>query len=350
MDILAYLSNLRDLRNVLDIVLVATLIFVVLRLFQGTQAVQLIRGVLIIALIALIASQTFDLIAFNWILSALSPAILVALPVIFQPELRRALERIGRTAPLFVRRGDGAVAQRLVNDIARAAEQLSRRKTGALIVFEGQTGLGEMIDRGVRVNAEISAELLQTIFFPNTPLHDGAVIIRGDQIMAAGCVLPLAQADLGDSQLGTRHRAGIGVTEQTDAMSLIVSEETGNISIARNGRIVRVDGGTLRRILTEFYRPGAEVENAKRDEPRKDEPRKDEPRSNSAASAAAVSDKTLPDKSSGDRPPGDRQSNDKSVTEKSIPEKSTPEKSLPEKQTPDKQEPEKGSKRKVVAS
>lgn len=255
-EILAYLSNLRDPRNVLDIVLVAILIFVVLRLFQGTQAVQLIRGVLIISLIALIASQTLDLIAFNWILTALSPAILVALPVIFQPELRRALERIGRTAPLFVRRSDGTVSQRLVNDIARAAEQLARRKTGALIVFEGQTGLGEVIDKGVRLNAEVSAELLQTIFFPNTPLHDGAAIIRGDQVIAAGCVLPLAQNDLGDSQLGTRHRAGIGVTEQTDAMSVIVSEETGSISVARNGRIVRVDGGTLRRVLTEFYRPG----------------------------------------------------------------------------------------------
>lgn len=255
-EILAYLSNLRDLRNVLDIVLVAILIFAVLRLFQGTQAVQLIRGVLIIALIALIASQTLDLIAFNWILSVLSPAILVALPVIFQPELRRALERIGRTAPLFMRRGDNTVSQRLVNEIARAAEQLARRKTGALIVFEGQTGLGEVIDRGVRLNADVSAELLQTIFFPNTPLHDGAAIIRGDQVIAAGCVLPLAQADLGDSQLGTRHRAGIGVTEQTDAMSVIVSEETGSISVARNGRIVRVDGGTLRRILSEFYRPG----------------------------------------------------------------------------------------------
>lgn len=255
-EILAYLSNLRDLRNVLDIALVAILIFAVLRLFQGTQAVQLIRGVLIIALVALIASQTLDLIAFNWILSALSPAILVALPVIFQPELRRALERIGRTAPLFVRRSDSTVSQRLVNEIARAAEQLARRKTGALVVFEGQTGLGEVIDRGVRLNADVSAELLQTIFFPNTPLHDGAAIIRGDQVVAAGCVLPLAQADLGDSQLGTRHRAGIGITEQTDAMSVIVSEETGSISVARNGRIVRVDGGTLRRILTEFYRPG----------------------------------------------------------------------------------------------
>jgi diadenylate cyclase len=186
---------------------------------------------------------------------------LVALPVIFQPELRRALERIGRTAPLFVRRGDSTVSQRLVNEIARATEQLARRKTGALIVFEGQTGLGEVIDKGVRLNADVSAELLQTIFFPNTPLHDGAAIVRGDQVIAAGCVLPLAQNDLGDSQLGTRHRAGIGVTEQTDAMSVIVSEETGSISIARNGRILRVDGGTLRRILTEFYRPGEAEKN-----------------------------------------------------------------------------------------
>lgn len=261
-EILAYLSNLRDLRNVLDIVLVALLIFMVLRLFQGTQAVQLIRGVLLLALVALIVSQTFDLIAFNWILSALSPAILVALPVIFQPELRRALERIGRTAPLFLRRTDNTISQRLVNEVARASEQMARRKTGGLIVFEGVTGLAEIIDRGVHLNADISAELLLTIFWPNTPLHDGATIIRGDRIVAAGCVLPLAQADLGDSQLGTRHRAGIGVTEQTDAMAVVISEETGSISVARNGRIVRVDGGTLRRVLTEFYKPTTPDGNA----------------------------------------------------------------------------------------
>lgn len=255
-EILAYLSNLRDPSNLLDIALVALLIFAVLRLFQGTQAMQLVRGVLLIVLVTLVLSQTFDLIAFSWLLRIASPMLLVAIPVIFQPELRRALERVGRSAPLFLRRGtDNTISQRLVNEVAQATEQLARKRTGALMVFEGVTGLGEIIDRGVRLDAEISAELLVTIFWPNTPLHDGAAILRGEQIIAAGCVLPLATQDLGDPQVGTRHRAAVGVTEQTDAISLVVSEETGNISVARNGRIVRVDVGQLRKILTEFYRP-----------------------------------------------------------------------------------------------
>jgi diadenylate cyclase len=255
-EILAYLNNLRDPSNLLDIALVALIIFGVLRLFQGTQAMQLVRGVVLVVLVTLVLSQTFDLIAFNWLLRTASPMLLVAIPVIFQPELRRALERLGRSTPAFLRRGtDNTVSQRIVNEVAQAAEQLARRRTGALIVFEGLTGLGEIIDRGVRLDAEVSAELLVTIFWPNTPLHDGAAILRGEQIVAAGCVLPLATQDLGDPQIGTRHRAAVGVTEQTDAMSLVVSEETGNISVARNGRIVRVEVGQLRKILTEFYRP-----------------------------------------------------------------------------------------------
>ncbi len=260
-EILAYLSNLRDPSNLLDIALVALIIFAVLRLFQGTQAMQLARGVLLVVLVTLVLSQTFDLIAFNWLLRTASPMLLVSIPVIFQPELRRALERLGRSAPAFLRRGtDNTVSQRLVNEIAQATEQLARRRTGALVVFEGVTGLEDIIDRGVRLDAAISAELLVTIFWPNTPLHDGAAILRGEQIIAAGCVLPLATQDLGDPQIGTRHRAAVGVTEQTDAMSLVVSEETGNISVARNGRIVRVEAGQLRRILTEFYRPATITE------------------------------------------------------------------------------------------
>lgn len=256
-ELLTYLSNLSDPRNLLDIVLVTLLIYLLLRLFQGTQAVALVRGVLILVLITIVLSQTFDLIAFNWLLSWASPLLLVALPVIFQPELRRALERLGRTAPWFMRRQDNTITQRLINEVTQAVEQLARRKTGALIVFEGATGLAEIIDRGVRLNADVTAELLQTLFFPNTPLHDGAVIIRSDRVMAAGCVLPLTQHDLADPQLGTRHRAGIGVTEQTDALTVIVSEETGNISVARNGRLLRVDGGQLRKIMNEFYRPNS---------------------------------------------------------------------------------------------
>lgn len=253
-EILAYLSRLSNPRNLLDIALVALLIYGLLRLFRGTQAVQLLRGILLIALVVAIISQTFNLIAFNWLLSVTSPLLLVAIPVIFQPELRRALERVGRTAPLLMRRNDNTVTQQLINEMVKATDQMAQRKTGALMVFEGVTGLAEIIDRGVRINAEVTAELLVTIFFPNTALHDGAMIIRGDRIMAAGCVLPLTQREALDSQMGTRHRAAIGVTEQTDALSVVVSEETGNISVARNGRIVRVDSNQLRNVLTEFYR------------------------------------------------------------------------------------------------
>lgn len=255
-DILAILSRLTDWTNLVDLTLVALFFYVVLRLFRGTQAVQLLRGILIIGLVIAVVTRTVQLTAFSWLLRSSSLAVLVAIPVIFQPELRRALERVGRTTPLFSRRVEGAVTQQLVNNIVKAAEQLAERKHGALIVLEGATGLGEYIDRGIGINGDVTAELLATIFYPNTALHDGAVIIRDGKISSSGCVLPLTHRELSDSQLGTRHRAAIGITEQSDALSIAVSEETGAISVARNGRIVRrLDSNRLRRILTEFYDP-----------------------------------------------------------------------------------------------
>ena len=251
-DILLSLSRLQDWRNIVDIALVALMFFVVLRLFRGTQAVQLLRGILVITLIIAVISQTVRLSAFNWLLANSAAVILVAIPVIFQPELRRALERVGRTAPLFIRRDDSAGAQRLVNEVIIAVEQMSDRHTGALIVFEGSTGLREFIDRGVTLDAEVTAELLTSIFYPGTALHDGAVIIGRGRLLAASCVLPLTQQKLSDSQLGTRHRAAIGVTEQADAVTVVVSEETGTISVARNGRILRLDSSRLRTLLSDF--------------------------------------------------------------------------------------------------
>jgi diadenylate cyclase len=254
-EILLSLSRLQDWRNLVDVALVSVIFYVLLQLFRGTQAVQLLRGILVIALIAAVINQVVQLTAFKWLLANSAAVVLVAIPVIFQPELRRALERVGRTAPLFMRRSDDAVSQRVINEVIIAVEQMSERRTGALIVFEGTTGLGEFISRGVPLDAEVTSELLTTIFFPNTALHDGAVIISLERIAAAGCVLPLTQRDLSDSQLGTRHRAAIGVTEQADALSVVVSEETGNISVARNGRILRLDSGRLRTLLSDFYRP-----------------------------------------------------------------------------------------------
>ncbi len=255
MDFLNSFPRLLDWQSLVDIALVALIFYGLLRLFRGTQAIQLMRGILVIALVIAVISQSTSLIAFNWLLRNSAQVVLVAIPVIFQPELRRALERVGRTAPWLMRRTESAVNQSLINEVVRAVEELAARRHGALIIFEGSTGLAEAIESGVPVNGEVSSELLMTIFFPNTALHDGAVIIQGDRVVAASCVLPLTERPLADSSLGTRHRAAIGITEQSDAMSVVVSEETGNISVARNGRILRLDSGRLRKLLDDFYKP-----------------------------------------------------------------------------------------------
>ncbi len=241
--------------GVVDILLVALVFFALFRLFQGTQAVALLRGVLVLTIIFVIAASRFT--AFGWLLRNSLPVILVAIPVVFQPELRRALERLGRSAPMLMTRGSReTAAQQLIHEIVLAVETLSRERTGALIVLEGDTGLEEHIESGQRIDAAVSARLLMTVFFPGTSLHDGAVIIRGDRIVAAACVLPLTQRDLADSSLGTRHRAAVGITEQNDAIAIIVSEETGIVSVARGGRIARrLDGQRLRAILQAFSRP-----------------------------------------------------------------------------------------------
>jgi diadenylate cyclase len=252
-EILESLTRLKEAQSLLDILLVSMLIYFVLLIFRGTQAIQLLRGMLVVGIVLLILASTVELTAFNWLLRVSAPVFLFAIPVIFQPELRRALERVGRTAPLAMRRTESASKQQLISEVVRAVEQMAERKHGALIVFESSTGLTDLIERGVPMNAILSTELLTTIFYPNTSLHDGAVIVRGDTVAAASCVLPLTQRELKDSQLGTRHRAAIGITEQSDAMSVVVSEETGAISVARNGRILRLDSNRLRKLLSDFY-------------------------------------------------------------------------------------------------
>lgn len=255
-DIIAFLSRLFTWQSLLDLSLVALFFYLLLRLFRDTQAVQLMRGILVIGLVIAVVSRTVELTAFRWLLQSSSIAVLVAIPVIFQPELRRALERVGRGLPFMSRRGDGAMTQQIINEIVRACEQLSSVRFGALIVLEGASTLGEFVDRGTRIDGEISSEILTTIFYPKTSLHDGAVIVRDGKIAAAGCVLPLTNRELLDPQLGTRHRAAIGITELSDSLSVAVSEETGAISVAQNGRIVRrLDPNRLRTLLTEFYDP-----------------------------------------------------------------------------------------------
>lgn len=242
--------------DVVDILLVALIFYGVLLLMRGTQAVALLRGVIVLLLSAFLVSSIFRLTAFNWLIRGLLPALAVAIPVILQPELRRVLERLGRPTGLVTWSSREAAIERTIDAVATAARRLSERQHGALVVLERETGLQEYVDRGVAVDARVTAELLLTIFFPNTALHDGAAIIRGDRIVAAGCVLPLTESMVIDSHLGTRHRAALGVTEQTDAIAIVVSEESGIISIAYNGRMVRhLDERRLRKILLALCQP-----------------------------------------------------------------------------------------------
>lgn len=226
------------LTDFLDIGLVTAVIYIVLLLIRGTRAVQVLRGLILLALIVFFLSVTFDLPAFSWLVSNSIPALLIAVPVIFQPELRRALEQLGHTTArfnVFRRQKESPI----IGAVKEASLRLSQRRHGALIIFEQETGLQEYIDTGVQLDSQVSVELLLTIFNKHTELHDGAVIIRGERIAAAACVMPLSTSSLSDSQMGLRHRAGLGISEVSDAVVLVISEETGQASIAHNGRIIR---------------------------------------------------------------------------------------------------------------
>ncbi len=244
--------------DAIDILLVTVVFYGILRLFAGTQGVQLLRGVLVLVLIGVLASNFTGLVAFSWLIRNSGLAVLVAIPVIFQPELRRLLERLGRTAlypaPFLFRPIRPTGASRLISEVVGACTSMSQLRYGAIIILEGQTGLQEVIETGVAIYAQVSQELLLTVFYPGTTLHDGAVIIQNELLAAAGCVLPLTARPLADASMGTRHRAGIGISEVSDALAVIVSEENGTISAARNGRLVRrLDDKRLRRILEEFF-------------------------------------------------------------------------------------------------
>ena len=244
--------------SVLDILLVALIFYGLFYLVQGTRAVQLLRGTLFVIFLAVLASTVFHLTAFNWLVRNAIPALLVAIPVIFQPELRRALERLGRPGSLLARHN--ATAAQTVTTIAHAAKELSEQGFGALIILEGSTGLQDYIDTGVLLDAHLTDELLLSIFFKNSALHDGAVIVREDRVVAAACMLPLSESATLDRDLGTRHRAALGVTESADAIAVIVSEENNTIAVAHNGRLVRrLDEGELNRLLFRLYQPAPSV-------------------------------------------------------------------------------------------
>ena len=251
------LSKLTDPRSIIDILVVTIIIYWVFWVFQGTRATQLLRGATFLLAIVFILASTFSLTTLNWLLSRLWPALFIAIPVIFQPEIRRALEQLGHTGSWLrnIPAADVAIQERMVDEVVRAAAQLARLKFGALMVIERETGLQDYADRGVQIDGYLTRQLLINIFYPNSPLHDAAVLIRGDRIVAASVVLPLTDNVSAEGQLGTRHRAGIGVTEDSDALAVIVSEETGQISVAHNGRLIRnLDQDRLRRVLRSLLR------------------------------------------------------------------------------------------------
>lgn len=230
------------LPDLIDIVVVTLIVFQVLLLVRRTRAVQLAIG-LGLLFAAYVVSQWLQLYTLQWLLSRVGLVVPIALLVLFQPELRRMLEQLGRGGVSLVGFQANALDReariRLVNDVARAARILGSRKIGALIVLERRVGLADFIETGIRIDGVATVQLLINIFFPNTPLHDGAVIIRGNRVVAAGCLLPLTERPGLSRGLGTRHRAAIGITEETDAVSVVVSEETGTLSLAREGRITR---------------------------------------------------------------------------------------------------------------
>lgn len=255
-EIVIYASQVQWV-DLLDIVLVTLAIYGLLRLVRGTQAETLLRGIILLIVIITLLTQFLPLKGFSWLLQTSLPAILIAIPVIFAPEIRRGLERLGRAGADLRFGAQAANVQPVIQSLVAAAQRLSERRHGALIVIERQVGLKEYQDTGTLLEARVTAELLLQIFYPNTPLHDGAAIVREDRVAAAACVLPLtASSLLGERQIGLRHRAALGITEVSDAVAIVVSEETGTISVAHNGRMIRrLDAERLTHMLDAFYQP-----------------------------------------------------------------------------------------------
>ncbi|WP_123042088.1 diadenylate cyclase CdaA [Cohnella candidum] len=238
MDYFTGLTWQSSIKDIADILIVSYLVYRMILLVRGTRAVQLLKGILLLV-VTWALSTWLNLYTLKWLMNQVFTFGVVTVLIIFQPELRRALEQLGR-GKLFTRSSaeDQDVSQR-INEVIKSVNYLARRKIGALIVFERNTGLNDYIESGIKMESSLSSELLINVFIPNTPLHDGAVILRANQIMAAGCYLPLSENPFISKELGTRHRAGIGVSEVSDAISVIVSEETGQVSLAINGQVVR---------------------------------------------------------------------------------------------------------------
>lgn len=251
--------------SALDLVLVTLVFFGILMLLRDTQAMVLLRGVLLLIVLLSLVTSLINLQAFSWLVQTIAPTLVLAIPVIFAPEIRRGLERLGRAGSTqggFLSRKPSAneALQQTIQAVVSACARLSARQHGALIILQRNDGLRDYIRTGVRMDARVSPELLLQIFYPNTPLHDGAAIIADNEVVAAACVMPLSSSGIlnrsPERQMGLRHRAALGTSEATDAIAVVVSEETGSISIAHAGRMIRrLDSERLENILMAFYQP-----------------------------------------------------------------------------------------------
>ncbi len=265
MEFLSRLFSEIRIGDIVDILIVAAVFYKLFTLIRETRAEQLLKGIFAIFVIEKISGEGWlELYTINWILKNTMTVGVIAILIVFQPELRRGLEYIGRsrffTKSFLEIKGESL--SKTVEEIVEACASLSRQKIGALIVLERETGLNEITDTGTKINGRVSSNLLINIFIPNTPLHDGAVIIKEDTIKAAACFLPLTENTNISKELGTRHRAALGISERSDSLSIIVSEETGSISIAENGTIARhLDSKTLKQILTDMYKPKDSAES-----------------------------------------------------------------------------------------
>lgn len=251
------LGNIR-INDIVDIIIVAFCIYKMYQLLRETRAEQLLKGILLVFVFAKI-SEILKLYTLNWILEGATTLGLFAIIVVFQPELRRVLEYLGRTNVLNSSFSDiqNKEAEALADEIVHAVASLSRQRIGALILFERKTGLSDVIETGTLLNADVSSELLINIFIPNTPLHDGAIVIKNNKIIAGSCFLPLSTNKNISKELGTRHRAALGISERSDCMALIVSEETGTVSIAQTGKITRyIDMETLKTMILNMHNTG----------------------------------------------------------------------------------------------
>ena len=248
--------------SVLDILLVTLIFFILLYSLRDTQAMVLLRGVIFVVVALVLLTTVVELPAFSWLIRNALPALLLAIPVIFAPEIRRALERLGRAGTFLPATNHAPISglQRTISVVVEAAARLSARQHGALIVIQRMDNLEQYVETGVQMKAHVTPELLLQIFYPDTPLHDGAVIIANERIVAAACVMPLSASGIlnrtPERQLGLRHRAALGISEVSDAVSVVVSEQSGSISISHAGRMIRhIDPERLENILTAFFRP-----------------------------------------------------------------------------------------------